>query len=72
MNASKMRRYYALKTEDPVKIAMILTRNQRNAAAWRERALIEGRCVRCGGENDRSYQGLKVCTNCLVVMKGGM
>lgn len=70
-NAYHMRQYYSLKVRDPAKIALKLTRNQRNAAAWRERALIEGRCVRCGGENDRAYQSLKVCTNCLIALKGG-
>jgi len=70
-NASHMRCYYTLKVRDPAKIALKLTRSQRNAAAWREMALIEGRCVRCGRENDRACQNLKLCTNCIIALKGG-
>lgn len=70
-NAQHMRKYYSRKVRDPAKVALKLARNQRNAAAWRERALIEGRCVRCGRENDRAYQNLKLCTNCVIRLKGG-
>jgi len=66
-----MRQYYSLKVRDPAKIALKLSRNQRNAAAWREAALAKGLCVRCGRENDRTYQSLKVCTNCVIALKGG-
>lgn len=70
-NASHMRQYYTLRTRDPEKLALTLTRNQRNAAAWRENALARGLCVRCGRENDRTYQNLKLCTNCVIALKGG-
>jgi len=70
-NSVHMRQYYNLRVVDPAKLALKMTENQRNAAAWRERALMEGRCVRCGRENDRTYQSLKVCTNCIIAIKGG-
>jgi hypothetical protein len=70
-NSEHMRKYYNLRVVDPAKLALKMTRNQRNAAAWRESMLARGLCVRCGRENDRAYQSLKLCTNCVIALKGG-
>lgn len=64
-----MREYHAAKARDPAKAARNAERRRRYAAAWRRRMAAEGRCSRCGRENDRAGEGRRVCSACLAALK---
>lgn len=59
VNASKLyRRYHRLKVRG------LLRDRRAYLRAWRERVKLEGRCPKCGDENDRRVQGYAVCSTC--------
>lgn len=69
-NASTMRRYYKhreLKSKIHVRD---MERRRIASVKWRAEADKDGRCVRCGRDNDRLELGFKTCTNCIIALKG--
>jgi hypothetical protein len=63
-NASGYRLYYWRKLHDPEVAASKAERRRLYGRAWRKRMVLEGRCSRCGYDNDRQAEGRRVCSSC--------
>ncbi|OPY31548.1 MAG: hypothetical protein A4E31_00129 [Methanomassiliicoccales archaeon PtaU1.Bin030] len=68
-NASSYRTYYRRKLYQPGEAARTAERKRLYARAWRKRMVLEGRCSRCGYDNDRLDEGRRLCSSCYALLK---